>query len=129
MGEQADLRNSLQNCDVDREKGWDLERLIDYGLETTDRELLERFLTSTVLSNRQIALDGLVTYLGLGGYESDTLLLHLDGIGSDEVADIVGVRLLYTLANRGDAQAARCLVNLGHRGGWTENYANVLIVD
>lgn len=118
-----DVRYYLQSCDINENVSGALEELIDSSLVPSDQCLLERFLVSPVIQNREVALDGLVTYLKADGYLGDVLLLHLDGMLAPDVADIVGARLLGASARAGNVSASRVLTNLSRRKDWVEEYA------
>lgn len=80
---RSELLSRLRDIDINREVGGTIEEYFDRDVVIDDCpeannaiKVFERFLLSTILENRFAALEALVIYGCLHGYEADAVLLH-----------------------------------------------------
>jgi hypothetical protein len=106
-----EIREFLGSCQADDEVGGLIEVISELeDVQPGDRALYERFLGSNSLSNRSAALEALIVYCELDGYEGEVVFLHFQS-RADQASFVRydTVRQLIVLRDRGSSSARRIL--------------------
>jgi hypothetical protein len=119
------LISTLRTRDVNAPSGAYIEELGDLGLAAQHYGLVERFLDSDDLDNRDAALSALVLSAGRTGYSIDALLLFTAEKSNElpTVTEMSAVGCLALMAARDDAAAYKALRILSADPQWITDFA------
>jgi len=123
----SEITSILAEMDVNQPAAGYIEDLSAEHIASLNPAILERFLYSDDLDNRQAALDALVWIGQRNGYETDLLLLYHLAANKPTTADIVAMRCLALLLRKGSKPAFRILDSLSASEEWRLNYSDVVL--
>jgi len=106
----------LEACDLNEQVGSAIEGYCDrFAVTEAEREIFERFLSSTNQDNRSATLSALFGYGKFNGYEADALLLHYESRDQLGIEDHAAHGYLVELYERGSKVATRILTLLNRQ--------------